>query len=459
MSSVFESLEEILGSDGFLRPDSDQAVDYLKDMADYPSRPLVIVYPTSTEQISKLVNVARKFKVPLIPRGAGTSLTGATSTDGGIVVDFSKKMNRVLKIDKVNWYVHCEPGISIDDLNEQLKKEGFFFPPDPSSSPWCTVGGAIAENSGGMKCFRYGTVKDWVLALKVVLADGNTANLGEPLPKNRVGYDFVHLICGSEGTLAIITEAWLKMIPVPKFGTDHKRLLVFFDDWESAGNSIQRIRSSRMQPTLLEFIDKESVTAVNEGFDLGIPIHEATLLIETDSRVEEIVQICTENGSTGSYIAKDEADEERLYNARTLVYLGVKSLASGFHTEDVVVPLDALTEYLKFIKTTSKKYDLQIPTGGHAGDGNVHPVILYDKESKESVKAAENAFSEICEFAISVGGSVSGEHGIGEQKIKFSETQLLDHGGRAALELMKQLKRQWDPENILNPGKFLDINS
>ncbi|HKW05598.1 MAG TPA: FAD-dependent oxidoreductase, partial [Nitrososphaerales archaeon] len=158
MSSVFESLEEILGSDGFLRPDSDQAVDYLKDMADYPSRPLVIVYPNSTEQITKIVNVARKFKVPLIPRGAGTSLTGATSADGGIVVDFSKKMNHILKIDTVNWYVHCEPGISIDDLNDQLKKEGFFFPPDPSSSPWCTVGGAIAENSGGMKCFRYGTV-------------------------------------------------------------------------------------------------------------------------------------------------------------------------------------------------------------------------------------------------------------------------------------------------------------
>ena len=457
MSITLKQLEEMLGQENVIRPDSKKALDYLKDMADYPSEPLVIVQPRSTEQVSKIVEYARKTKTPIIARGAGTSLTGASSSHGGIVIDFSKRMNQILKIDTVNWYVHCEPGIALDDLNDELKKKGFFFPPDPSSAPWCTVGGAVAENSGGMKCFRYGTVKDWTLALKVVLSDGSVVTFGEPLPKNRAGYDLVRLMCGSEGTLAIITEAWLKIIPIPEHTDERRRMLIFFNEWVHAGKSIQAIRSNRVQPTLLEFIDSESMKAVNDGFALGIPVHEATLFIETDSKVEEILEICKENGSVGSYVAKDKADEERLYNARALVYLGVKSLASAFHTEDVVIPLDRLTEYLEFIKATSKKYGLKIPTGGHAGDGNVHPVILYEKDSKESVETAEKAFSDICNYAIAVGGSVSGEHGIGEQKISFAEKQLSEHGGKNALELMKQIKRQWDPDNILNPGKFLDM--
>jgi glycolate oxidase len=371
-------------------------------------------------------------------------------------VDFSK-MNKILKIDSVNWYVHCEAGISLEDLNEGLKDSGFFFPPDPSSASWCTVGGAIAENSGGMKCFHYGTVKDWVLALRVVLSDGSIAKLGEALPKNRVGYDLVHLMCGSEGTLAIITEAWLKVIPIPE-QISRRRMLVFFDEWVNAGKSIQAIRSNRFQPTLLEFIDRDSMKAVNDGFALGIPLHEATLFIEANSNIEGILKICEENGSTGNYIAKDKADEERLYNARALVYLGVRGLASGYRTEDVVVPLEKLTEYLDFVRSVSRKYDLKIPTGGHAGDGNVHPVILYEKGVKDSEEKAERAFSDICNFAIQVGGSVSGEHGIGEQKISFAMKQLSEHNGEKAVELMKQIKMQWDPQNILNPNKFLDLN-
>ncbi|MGI0078273.1 MAG: FAD-binding oxidoreductase [Nitrososphaerales archaeon] len=455
--AITERLEEIVGPGNVVGPESKDALDYLKDMGDYPSEPLVIVQPNSTEEVSKIVEYARKTKTPIVARGAGTSLTGASSSHGGIVIDFSKRMKRILKIDTVNWYVHCEPGIALDDLNDELRKKGFFFPPDPSSAPWCTVGGAVAENSGGMKCFRYGTVKDWTLALEVVLSDGSVAKFGEALPKNRTGYDLVHLVCGSEGTLAIITEAWLKIIPLPDQNKARKRLLVFFEEWGHAGESVQTMRSSRIQPTLLEFIDGESMTALNDAFDLGIPLHEATLFIETDSQVEEILSICKEKGSTGSYLAKDEADEERLYNARALVYLGVKSLASAFHTEDVVVPLDKLIEYLEFIKKISKKYGLRIPTGGHAGDGNIHPVILFEKDSKESCQAAEKAFSDICNYAIEVGGSVSGEHGIGEQKIPYAEKQLSEHSGKSALELMKQIKRQWDPDNILNPSKFLDV--
>jgi glycolate oxidase len=457
-SMVVKDLRALVGAENAIVPESadpSKLEEYAKDMADYPSQPLVVVRPSSPDQVSQILAYARRNKVPVVARGAGTSLTGATSSHGGIVMDFSKRMNRILKIDTVNWYVQCEPGIALDDLNAELKKVGFFFPPDPSSAPWCTVGGAIAENSGGMKCFRYGTVKDWVLALRVVLSDGSIVKLGEALPKNRVGYDLVHLICGSEGTLAVIVEAWLKIAPLPALtGEEHKRLLVFFERWEDAGRAIQAIRAKGIQPVLLEFIDRDTIKSINDSFELEIPEHAATLFMEATSRLDETLELCEENGSTGKYLAKDEKDGERLYSARALAYLGVKALASGSHTEDVVVPIDRLAEYLGLVRRIGEKYGLKIPTAGHAGDGNVHPVILYDRESKESEEKAEKAFAEICRYAIEVGGSVTGEHGIGEQKIEFAREQLLKHGGEQVPGLMKDIKKIWDPDNVLNPGKF-----
>ncbi len=432
--------------------------NYLKDMADYPSEPTLVLQPRSTEEVSQILSYARKTKTPVVARGAGTSLTGASSAHGGLVIDFSKNMNRILKVDPVNWYVHCQAGVVIDDLNDELNKKGFFFPPDPSSAPWATVGGSVAENSGGMKCFRYGTVKDWVYALTVVLSDGTIAKLGEPLPKNRVGYDLVHLICGSEGTLAIITEAWLKIIPRPQGNAQPKRMLVFFDDIDGVGRSIQMIRENRIQPILLEYLDRETIQSVNSAFEeMNLPEHEAMLFIEADSQVDTILELCNQSGSSGHYLAKDQADEERLYNARAMVYLGIRAIGLAFHAEDVVVPLDRLTDYLRMLKQISKKFDLRIPVGGHAGDGNLHPIILYDKTSEASTKAAELAFGEICDYAIHVGGSVTGEHGIGEQKMRFALNQLKAHGGSSTIELMRKIKADWDPDNILNPGKFLRL--
>ena len=452
--------KDLLGEENILLPESggEKIEEYLKDMADYPSQPKIILRPKTSGEVSKILAYANNMRISVVARGAGTSLTGASSSHGGIVIDFSKRMNKILKVDTVNWYAHCEPGVVLEDLNEELAKSGFFFPPDPGSTPWCTIGGAIAENCGGMKCFRYGTVKDWVLSVKAVLAEGSIVKFGEPLPKNRVGYDFVHLLCGSEGTLALITEAWVKIIPLPEKSEGRKRMLIFFDEWSAAGRAIQKIRESRMQPVLLEFIDGETMHAVNSSFpELEIPEAPAILLIEADSRYSEIIKLCLDCGASGSYVAKDEKDGERLYNARMLNYLGIKSLGFDFHTEDVVVPIDRLVDYMEFVRQVSKKYGLRIPTGGHAGDGNVHPCILYDKSVKASAEAARQAFTEICNYAIEVGGSVTGEHGIGEQKLNLAKSQLLKRNGEQALELMRQLKRQWDPNNILNPGKFIEL--
>lgn len=451
-----DELKRIVGDEWIITRREEGALkDYLLDMANYPSEPLIVVLPETTEEVSKIVELAKKTKTPVVARGAGTSLTGASSTKDGIVIDFTKRMNKILEVDPVNWFAHCQAGVVIEDLNDHLKKLGFFFPPDPASASWCTVGGVISENSGGMRCFRYGTVKDWVLALKIVLEDGTIGKVGEALPKNRVGYDLVRLLCGSEGTLALTTEAWLKIIPLPKNSTQARRMMIFFDDWSNIGKAVEEIRRSRIQPILMEFIDLDSIRAVNNAFQLNIPESEATLFLEADSDVSEILEICKKNNCVGSYVAKDESDKERLYNARALVYLSVKDLDTGSFTEDVVVPIDRLSEYLIFVKQISKKYNLRIPTNGHAGDGNIHPIILFDKSSKVSSEAAERAFGEICDYAMRVGGTVTGEHGIGLQKIAYAERQLRIRDGEKVLGLMRQIKAVWDPDNILNPNKFI----
>ncbi len=457
---IVEYFASLLGRDNVITPNSEKIENYLKDMADFPSEPRIILQPENAGQVSEIVEYARRSKIPIVARGAGTSLTGASSCHGGIVIDFSKNMNKILKIDTVNWYVHCQPGVVLEDLNAELKKVGFFFPPDPASTPWCTVGGAISENSGGMRCFRYGTVKDWVYALEVVLPNSRITRFGEPLPKNRVGYDLVHLICGSEGTLALITEAWLKIIPLPSDVKKHKRMLVFFDQWKDAGRAIEGIRRARIQPVLMEFMDYNSIRCVNEAFEeMKIPEREATLFIEVDSRVEEVLSICSKNGSTGHFTADDEKEEERLYNARALVYLGIKASGKAVYAEDVVVPIDKLADYLDYLRDVAKRYDVMIANHGHAGDGNIHPAILYDASSKESVRNADLAFSDVCNRAIELGGSVSGEHGIGEQKLRFAMRQLRIRGGSESLELMMAVKKAWDPDNLLNPGKFLETQA
>jgi glycolate oxidase len=455
---LLRQMKEIVGKDYVLTSASEKMEDFRKDMADYHSEPSLVVQPDSPEQVSRILQVLDQKSIPVVARGAGTSLTGATSTMSGVVIDFSKRMNRIFKIDTTNWYVHCEAGVVIDDLNEVLSKHGFFFPPDPASAPWCTVGGIISENSGGMRTFRYGTVKDWVLALQVVLADGSLLKLGEPLPKNRVGYDLVHLICGSEGTLALITDAWLRISPKPgSLGVSKvKKFMVFYSNWEDAVKSIVALRAQGVQPNLLEFMSKEAINAVNQAFDTKIPEYEGILFMEAPlDIVDKIIKVCSENHSVDSYLGKDEQDEERLYNSRALLLLGIKTLGSGILNEDMVVPLEKLAIFLDFVKEIGRKYGLKIPTAGHAGDGNVHPTIVFDANSSESRENANKAFQELSREAVRLGGSVSGEHGIGIQKLDLARQQLLEKNGPRALDLMLQIKKLWDPKNILNPGKFI----
>ena len=446
-------LVEIVGPENVLTQAKD-IEDYVHDMADYEAVPAVVVKPKTEDQVRLVVQLAADSNIPVIARGAGSSLTGAVVLRDGIIVDM-REMAKVLEIDTVNWYAHVQPGISLEDLNKELRPHGFFFPPDPASSYICTVGGAIAEGSGGLRCVRYGTMKDWVIALRVVLPNGRVTKMGEPLAKNRAGYDLVHLMVGSEGTLGIVTEAWLKIIPIPSTST--KRFLVTFDDWESAGHVISSLRSERILPHLFEFLDRENISALNEKLGMSLDEAEATLLVDVEeTEVSQAERIFKKYGATKITIAKDEEQAEAFYQARSMAYLAIKSLATGIQVEDVAVPIDRLAEYLKFVKEVAVKYGIRIALNGHAGDGNVHPAILFERSDEKSREMANLAFEEICRRAISMGGSITGEHGVGLQKTKFLREQLVAHEGEQALRLMKEIKAIFDPNNIMNPGKYVE---
>ncbi len=428
--------------------------DYRRDMADYEGMPAVVIKPSSESEVVKVVQFAAKNRVPIVPRGAGSSLTGAAVLEGAIVLDM-RNMSQIVKIDLVNWYAQVQPGISLDDLNKELKKHGFFFPPDPASSYICTVGGAIAEGSGGLRCVKYGTMKDWVISLRVVLPNGEVARFGEPLAKNRAGYDLVHLMVGSEGTLGIITEAHLKIIPLPEVPI--RRLLVTFGDWDAVSKTINALKVSGIMPYLFEFMDRDNIVALNQKLEQNLEEAEATLLLDVEEqRLEAVVGILNSSGARKITIAQNEEEAENLYQVRANAYLAVKSLASGVQVEDVAIPIDRLAEYFQLVKSVAAKHDLRIVVNGHAGDGNVHPLILFDKDDPQSMARAMSAFEEICRYAIRIGGSVTGEHGVGIQKMKFLREQLLSHEGKEALRLMKEIKKIFDPAGIMNPGKYVE---
>ncbi len=448
-----EELTSICGAQ-YVFTEPSRLEEYSEDMAGFRATPAVVVRPASEEEVRKVVAVAARRRVPVVPRGAGSSLTGASVSKGAVVLDM-RRMDSVSKVDTVNWYARAQAGVTLEDLNKRLERDGFFFPPDPASSSICTVGGAVAEGSGGLRCVKYGTVKDWVVALRVVLPNGRVANFGEPLAKNRAGFDLVHLMVGSEGTLGVVTEAWLKIIPLPK--ADPKRLLLTYGDWRSASEAICQLRAAKIMPQIFEFLDRETIQAVNKHLDTKQEEAEATLIVDIEeSSLKAAMEIFERNRPSKVLIARDAAEAEAFYQIRSMAYLAVRGLGKAVQVEDIAVPIDRLGDYLMKVKETASKHGLRILVNGHAGDGNVHPVILYDGDDKRSRRAALRAFEEICRYGISIGGSVTGEHGVGAQKAKLLREQLEAHEGKEALRLMKEVKKLFDPEGIMNPGKYVE---
>ncbi len=452
--TLIAELEQITGRDGVLHTPEDLAV-YSYDGTFEEHRPDVVVLPRSTEQISQIVKLAARERIPVVTRGMGSGLTAASVPfRGGIALSMTR-MNRILEIDEVNATVHAEAGIVTADLQAAVEKLGLFYPPDPSSIKHSTIGGNIACNAGGPRCLKYGVTGDYVLGLTVVLADGRILHTGGKLIKDVVGYDLTALLTGSEGTLGVITEALLRLTAKPKFA---RTALVEFPALADASRTVNAILSAGIVPATLELMDETAIACIEESLHLGLPLDvEATLLIETDGadeagvlrEIEAIAEICRQCGARQVKVAANEAERSSLWKARRSVSPALARKAPNKLGEDITVPRSAIPEAIRRIKAVSAKYGLPIVIFGHAGDGNLHPNILFDKRDPEQWKKVEQMVAEEFAIALELGGTLSGEHGVGSLKRPYMETAL----GTVSLDIQKRIKAALDPLNILNPGK------
>ena len=430
---------------------------YSSDASYITGTPDYVVMPCTTDEVSEIVKLAHRHRIPITARGAGTGLAGgAVPLQGGIVLDMSR-MNKILDIDIRNLQVLVEPGLIHADLNRSLEPYGFFFPPDPGSSEMCTLGGLIANRGSGMRSVKYGTVTDYVLDLEVVMPDGTVIQTGGKVMKSASGYDLTALMVGSEGTLGVITGARLKIHPLPEA---RAAVLAHFNDLEAAGSAVSAIMGRGLVPSACELMDSTTIRAVNTyDPDLNIPDCEALLLIEVDgapcsveSNAAKVADCCQELGAFNVRIANSESEMKELWAARRLAGAAVTRLSPGktrvYIGEDVAVPLSAIPEMLREIRAISRKHGLTIMTYGHAGDGNLHTGMAIDTLDEKQWEVLKQAADDIHRAALLLGGTVSGEHGIGSARGMY---MIEEHG--SALEVMVSIKKALDPCNIMNPQK------
>jgi len=425
------------------------------DASEHSHRPEVGVWAETVEQVSEIMKLASRIRIPVIPRGAGTGLSGmAVPIQGGIVLDLNH-MNQILKISIEDRLVVVQPGVVYGDLEKALDPYGFFFPPDPASGKVSTLGGNVATNAGGLKGAKYGTTRDYVLGLQVVLPDGRIMRTGSKAMKSVSGYDLTRLFVGSEGTLGIVTEITLKINPRP---TAASTALATFDSLKDAGNAINQTMHSGIIPSALEILGRETLVAINQNTDLNLPEVDVMLLVETDGytreetdyQLEKVIEVFRRNNASEVRQAKTEKDVEDLWAARKSAYAVLARIETNFVLEDVTVPMTQITALLSGIHAISEKHQIRIATFGHAGDGNLHPQILYNGYDPEQVRRMEAASADLFKLAIDLGGTLTGEHGIGLSKAPF---MTLEHDP-VAMDVMRALKKMVDPLNILNPGKM-----
>jgi glycolate oxidase len=453
--TLIAELEQITGKEGVLHTPEDLAV-YSYDGTFEEHRPDVVVLPRTTEQVSQIVKLAARERIPVVTRGMGSGLTAASVPfNGGIALSMTR-MNRILEIDEVNATVRAEAGVVTADLQTAVEKLGLFYPPDPSSIKHSTIGGNIACNAGGPRCLKYGVTGDYVLGLTMVLADGRILHTGGKLIKDVVGYDLNALFTGSEGTLGIITEALLRLIAKP---TVARTALVEFAALEEASRTVNAILLAGIVPAALELMDETAIACIEEALHLGLPLDvEAILLIETDGadeagvlrEIEAVAEICRQCGARQVKIARDEAERSSLWKARRSVSPALARKAPNKLGEDITVPRSAIPDAIRRLKAISAKYGLPIVIFGHAGDGNLHPNILFDKRDPKQWKKVEQMAAEEFALALELGGTLSGEHGVGALKRPYLKQAL----GPVSVEIQKRIKAALDPVNILNPGKI-----
>jgi glycolate oxidase len=451
---LFDRLKEIVGPEYVLNSDMDLTL-YGYDASLEKGRPDVVVLPNSTEEVSMVVRLAYEEKFPIIGRGSGTNLSGGTiPVKGGIVLHFSR-MNRVLEVDLPNRTVTVEPGIITLDLQNMLAKKGFLYAPDPASQKVSTIGGNFGENSGGPHCLKYGVTANHVLGAEVVLCDGTVIWTGGKSQDNP-GYDLTGLLVGSEGTLGIATKVILKLIPAPE---KVKTMLAVYDAIQDASNTVSAIISEGILPATLEMMDNLVLKAVEDSVHAGYPLDAAAVLIieldgmedGMDRQTEKIMEICKRHKVREVRLARNEAERVDLWAGRKGAFGAVARLRPSYLVCDGTVPRTKLPEVLDKVLEVGKEYGLPIGNVFHAGDGNLHPLILFDERDKAMLQRVRKAASEILKICVDAGGTISGEHGIGTEKLKemsfiFSESDF---------QFMRSIKRAFDPHDMWNPGKVI----
>ncbi|MBD1381792.1 FAD-binding oxidoreductase [Metabacillus arenae] len=422
----------------------------------YQEIPDAVLFPGSTAEVSAVLKVASEHLIPIVGRGAGSNLCGGTVPVKGGIVMVTNRMNQLLEIDTDNLTAIIQPGLITSNFHKEVEKLGLFYPPDPGSMSISTMGGNIMENAGGLRGLKYGTTRDYVIGLEAVLPSGEIIRTGGKLYKDVAGYDLTKLLVGSEGTLAIITEATVKLLPAPKV---KRTMIAMYEDIYAAARTVSKIVGNRIIPATLEFIDNATLRVVEEYNKLGLPTDmDAILLIEQDGMdlsvvekdIKEIINICKQEGAVDVKIAQSDEEATKLMQARRGALSTIARIRPTTYQEDATVPRSKIAEMVTQINQIAEKYNLQICTFGHAGDGNLHPTCATDARDKEEFHRVEMAYEEIFRAAIDLGGTITGEHGVGLIKAPYLEWKV----GRIGIEIMKGIKRAFDPDNILNPGKI-----
>lgn len=450
-------LRQIVGQENVLTAKEDLIPYSFDGTAALSQMPGCVVFPRSTDQVVALLKLANETKTPLVTRGSGTGLSGGSLPVPGCVVLCLVKMDRILELDRANLTMLVEAGATTLAVSDAATAAGLFYPPDPGSMKISTVGGNVAENSGGLRGLKYGVTRNYVMGLQVVLPDGEVLWTGNKCVKDVAGYSLRDLFIGSEGTLGVITQVLLRLIPKPQ---TKKTMVATFAQMDQAAQTISDIIAAQIIPCTLEFLDRTTIACVDDYAKIGLPRNcEALVLMETDGHpavVEEeaarMVEIARRNGSTEVRIAQNEDEATRLAAARRTAFSALARVSPTTILEDVTVPRSELAKMIRFVEAIAKKHRLRVGTFGHMGDGNLHPTFLTDERNTEEMRHVHEAFKELFDEAIRLGGTITGEHGIGVAKKEF----LPKFAGDAPMRVMRELRRALDPNGILNPGKMFD---
>jgi glycolate oxidase len=453
--TLLNELCDVVGPDHVLTSPED-LICYSYDGTFAEHKPDAVISPASTDEVSAILEIAYRKEIPVVPRGMASGLAAGTVPFGGGLVLNLTRMNRILEIDEENMTATAQAGVITADLAAAVEAKGLFYPPDPASIRQSTLGGNVTCNSGGPRCLKYGVTGDYVMALEAVLADGRVLRTGNKCIKDVTGYDLVHLLVGSEGTLAVVTEITVRLLPMPQA---KRTVLAVFDYLDAASEAVNAILRAGVLPATIEIVDETAVRCVEEYLHAGFDCtSEAQLIVETDGdpegaarEIEVVAEVCRQGGAKEVTIAQDAAESDRLWRARRSVSPSLGRVRPNKLGEDIVVPRSAIPEMVRRIKQISVKYDLPIVIFGHAGDGNLHPNILFDKRDADEWQRVEMAVGDLFAAAVELGGTLSGEHGVGVLKRPYLEMAL----GPLAIEVMESIKHALDPKGILNPGKVL----